>query len=45
MEMNGQLQTPSCFTPRERASGTHLIGGWVSPRAGLDAAGEEEKSL
>jgi hypothetical protein len=25
------------FTPRERASGTHWIGGWVDPRAGLDA--------
>jgi hypothetical protein len=26
-----------CFTPRERASGAHLIGGWVGPRAGPDA--------
>jgi hypothetical protein len=25
------------FTPRERAPGTHCIGGWVSPRAVLDA--------
>jgi hypothetical protein len=25
------------FTPRERAPGTHWIGGWVSPRAVLDA--------
>jgi hypothetical protein len=25
------------FTPRERAPGTHWIGGWVGPRAGLDA--------
>jgi hypothetical protein len=24
------------FTPRERATGTHRIGGWVDPRAGLD---------
>jgi hypothetical protein len=23
--------------PRERAPGTHWIGGWVGPRAGLDA--------
>jgi hypothetical protein len=28
---------PGCFTPRERDSGTHWIGGWVGPRAGLDA--------
>jgi hypothetical protein len=27
----------SCFTPREIAPGTHWIGGWVGPRAGLDA--------
>jgi hypothetical protein len=26
-----------CFTPRERAPATHWIGGWVSPRASLDA--------
>jgi hypothetical protein len=27
---------PCCFIPRERALGTHLVGGWVGPRAGLD---------
>jgi hypothetical protein len=27
---------PDCFTPRERASGTHWIGGWVDPKVGLD---------
>jgi hypothetical protein len=26
----------SRFTPGKRASGTHWIGGWVNPRAGLD---------
>jgi hypothetical protein len=26
-----------CFDPRERAPGTHWIGSWVGPRAGLDA--------
>jgi hypothetical protein len=25
-----------CFTPRERAPGTHWIGGWVGLRAILD---------
>jgi hypothetical protein len=25
-----------CFTPGERAPGTHWLGGWVGPRAGLD---------
>jgi hypothetical protein len=24
------------FTPGQRASGTHWIGGWVGPRASLD---------
>jgi hypothetical protein len=24
------------FTPEERDPGTHWIGGWVEPRAGLD---------
>jgi hypothetical protein len=28
---------PGRFTPRERAPGTPRIGGWVGPRAGLDA--------
>jgi hypothetical protein len=28
---------PGRFTPRERAPGTHWIGGWVGRRAGLDA--------
>jgi len=28
---------PGRFTLRERASGTHWIGGWVGPRAVLDA--------
>jgi hypothetical protein len=27
---------PGLFTPRERAPGTHWIGGWVGPRAVLD---------
>jgi hypothetical protein len=27
---------PCCFTPGERTPGTHWIGGWVDPRAGLD---------
>jgi hypothetical protein len=28
---------PGRFTPRERASGTHWVWGWVGPRAVLDA--------
>jgi hypothetical protein len=29
---------PGLFTPGEGASGTHWIGGWLGPRACLDAA-------
>jgi hypothetical protein len=28
---------PGSFTPREKAPGTHWIGGWVGPRGVLDA--------
>jgi hypothetical protein len=28
---------PGRFTPRERDPGTHWIGGWVGPKAVLDA--------
>ena len=31
--------TPRPLYPRERP-GTHCIGGWVDPRAGLDGCGE-----
>jgi hypothetical protein len=27
---------PGRSTPGERATGTHWVGGWVDPRAGLD---------
>jgi hypothetical protein len=35
---------PGRFTPEERAPGTHWIGGWVDPRARLDAV-EKRKFL
>jgi hypothetical protein len=31
------VSRPGRFIPRERAPGTHCIGGWVDPRAVLDA--------
>jgi hypothetical protein len=33
------------FTPRERALDTHWIGGWLGPRAGLDAVVRRKISL
>jgi hypothetical protein len=35
---------PGRFTPGERSPGTHCIGGWVGPTAGLDAV-ENRKTL
>jgi hypothetical protein len=35
-----QLHAPAALPPGERAPGTHWMGGWVYPRAGL---GEIEK--
>jgi hypothetical protein len=37
MEVSGQLHAPGRFTSTERTPGTHWIGGWVGPRAVLDA--------
>jgi hypothetical protein len=36
MEMSGQLHAPAAL-PQERTPGTNWIGGWVGPRAALDA--------
>jgi hypothetical protein len=36
MEVSGQLHAPTALPFGKRASGTHWIGGWVDPRAGLD---------
>jgi hypothetical protein len=35
---------PCRFTPRKRAPGTHWIGGWVSPRARLDAVKRKSRT-
>jgi hypothetical protein len=35
MEVSGQLHAPAALPPGEE--GTHWIGGWVGPRAVLDA--------
>jgi hypothetical protein len=37
MEVSGQLQVPAEGTP-----GAHWIGGWVSPRAGLDTVSKRK---
>jgi hypothetical protein len=40
MEASGQLHAPAALPPWEKAPGAHWIGGWMGPRAGVDA---EEK--
>jgi hypothetical protein len=36
MKVSGQLIAPAALS-QEKSTGTHWIGGWVDPRAGLDA--------
>jgi hypothetical protein len=38
------VSRPCRFNPGEGAPGTHWIGGWVGPKAGLEAV-EETKNL
>ena len=40
MGVGGQRHAPSALYPRE-IPGTHCIGSWVGPRAGLDGAGNK----
>jgi hypothetical protein len=42
--MNGRLYTVVALPPWERASGTHLIGGWVGIRASLRGGGVSEET-
>jgi hypothetical protein len=37
MEVSGQLHAPAVLLHLERASDIHCIGGWVVPRAVLEA--------
>jgi hypothetical protein len=37
MDVSGQLHVPATLPPGEIAHITQKIGGWVAPRAGLDA--------
>jgi hypothetical protein len=37
MGVSRQRHAPAALYPGERTPGTRWIGGWVGPRAGLDA--------
>jgi hypothetical protein len=45
MEVSDQLQAPAVLPPKERAPGTHWIGGWVDHRAVLDAVVKRKISI
>jgi hypothetical protein len=42
MELRDHLHAPSRFTPVERDAGTHWIGGWVDPTAGLETVSKRK---
>jgi hypothetical protein len=44
MEVSGQLHAPAGLLSRETTSGTHWIGGWVGPRAGLEVMEKRKTS-
>jgi hypothetical protein len=37
MEVSGQLHAPAALPPGEKAPSIYWIGGWVGPKAVLDA--------
>jgi hypothetical protein len=39
MRVGVQLHAPAALSPG-KSPGTHFIGGWVGPRAGLDGCGK-----
>jgi hypothetical protein len=41
MEVSGQLHAPAAL-PRRKNPGTYWIGGWVGPRASLDAVAKRK---
>jgi hypothetical protein len=46
MKLNIYFHAPGHITPRERAPGTHCVGGRVGPRSGQDdSAGDQAPAL
>jgi hypothetical protein len=44
MGVSGQHHTLAALYPRGKDPGTHCTGGWVGPRAGLDAGARGKQS-
>jgi hypothetical protein len=36
MEVSGLLYVPAAFPTGKKALGTHWVGGWIGPTAGVD---------
>jgi hypothetical protein len=45
VEVDGHLHVPAALPPGESVSGTHWAGGWMGPRAGLDAVAKRFSPL
>jgi hypothetical protein len=45
MEASGQLHTPAILPQKKELLITHWIGGWVGPKAGLDAVEKKKISF
>jgi len=44
MGMGGRRHVQAALPPGKRA-GTHCIGGWLGPRAGLEGCGKSEGAI
>jgi hypothetical protein len=42
MGVSGQRHDTAALYPRGKSPGTHWTGGWVGPRAGLDAGAKRK---
>jgi hypothetical protein len=40
--VSGERHVPAALYPRGKDPGTHWTGGWVGPRAGMDAEAREK---
>jgi hypothetical protein len=45
MEVSGEIHAPAVLPPRKSQPGTHWKGGWVGPRADLDATEKRNLAL
>jgi hypothetical protein len=39
MKVSGQLHVPDALPPEKKVPGTHWVGDWMDPKAGLEGGG------